>query len=373
VRILMLLSTSSVTGPAELCLDDAKALRAAGHSVVFGYDTRRPGNYGEAIKEAGFEALTELTLCRKSSPVDLFRDVTRLRKLLWNVDLIHCRFSHDHVVALMASRSLKERPALVRTVETAGAARPGLLRTPLLKACDAVIVSCDRYAKRLKDGHRLPEAMVHVLPGRVDAKRFCPGDGTPMRELLEVGAKDVLFGIVARIKADRLHEVLLRALARVARELPRAKVVIVGRGEHEPVLRRLASVLGVEDRLLYAGYRTGADLVTAYRALDVSVWLAEGNDGTCRSVLEAMACAVPMIAGNEGAMAELVRDGQDGLVVAPRDEAVAEAMRKVMDPNLRRSMSRSAFARAEGYTAQARATKLVKIYDAAHCRRLEHL
>ena len=57
MRILSLLSTSSVTGPAELCLSDAEALRDAGHEVLFGCDTKRPGNYVEAIRRAGFEVM----------------------------------------------------------------------------------------------------------------------------------------------------------------------------------------------------------------------------------------------------------------------------------------------------------------------------
>src|SRR3981081_3706830 len=63
------------------------------------------------------------------------------------------------------------------------------------------------------------------------------------------------------------------------------------------------------ERIHFGGYLRGPGLVEAYRALDVAVWLREGNDGACRGVLEAMACGVPVIAGEEGAPAELVRDG----------------------------------------------------------------
>src|SRR5206468_10313461 len=106
----------------------------------------------------------------------------------------------------------------------------------------------------------------------------------------------------------------------VQRELPQAWLVLVGRGEGEQRLRGLAGELGIA-QVVFAGYLRGPGLVEAYRALDVGVWLREGNDGACRGVLEAMACGVPVIAGSEGAPGELVRDGQEGRVVDAGDAA----------------------------------------------------
>ena len=365
MRVLMLLSTSSVTGPAELCLDDARGLAQAGHSVLFGLDTRRPGNYAEAIRAAGFEVMDELTLCRKSTPLEIARDVARLRRRLRGADLVHCRFSHDHTVALAAMQRLDRRPALVRTVETAHSMRPGLFRRWGLRACDAVIVSCERYRERICATHGLPGARVHVLPGRVDPLRFCPGSGQELREAWGVAPEEVLFGIVSRIKSDRLHDVALRALARVAAELPKARLAIIGRGEHEPAVRALATDLGIDRRVIFAGYASSEALVRAYRALDAKLWLAEGNDGTCRAVLEAMACGVPIVAGDQGAMAEVVRDGRDGYVVPASAEAVAQALRKLGDPRKREALGRSALERARELSPAARAAKLSEIYAGA--------
>src|SRR5207253_10416170 len=77
-----------------------------------------------------------------------------------------------------------------------------------------------------------------------------------------------------------------------------------------------ARELGVS-RVVFGGYLRGPGLVQAYRALDVAVWLREGNDGGCRGVLEAMACGVPVIAGSDGAPGELV--GETGRAVAAED------------------------------------------------------
>ncbi|MGI5860452.1 MAG: glycosyltransferase [Myxococcales bacterium] len=363
MRILSLLSTSSVTGPAELCVSDAEALRDAGHEVLFGCDTKRPGNYVEAIRRAGFEVMDELVLCRKSSPMDLARDLSRLRRRMRGADVVHCRFSHDHTVALLAMKGMSRPPLLVRTAEIAPSLRPGFARGIAFRACDAVVVSCRQYAERLRVGHGVPAERIVVLPGRVDLRRFTPGDGAELRCELGVGEDDVLFGIVSRIKVERRHELLVRAFAQIAPAQPRAKLAIVGRGEHEPDLRELVASLGLTGRVLFAGYRTGDALVEVYRALDVKVWLAEGNDGTCRAVLEAMACGKPAIVGDHGAMSEIVRDGVDGRVVPLDGRALADALASMCDERRRAEAAAGARERASAFDLPVRAREIVGLYE----------
>jgi glycosyltransferase involved in cell wall biosynthesis len=363
--VLLLLSTSSVTGPAELCLDDARALAASGHEVLFGCDTRRPGNYAEAIRKAGFQVMDELALCRTSGPVEIGRDIVRLRARLRQADLVHCRFSHDHVLALIALQGLRRRPALVRTAETAQTLRPGWLRSISFRACQAVLVPCEEYGRRLAEKHRVTQERIHLLAGRVDSMRFSPGDGSSLRAELGVGEGEVLFGLVSRIKVERRHELLVRSFARMAPEHPQAKLAIVGRGEHEPTIRDLVKKLHLEKRVLFAGYRAGEALVSAYRALDVMLWLAEGNDGTCRAVLEAMACGKPAIVAAEGAMRETVRNGTDGAVVSPDEDALAEAMARLCPNEARLPMGRAARQRAVEFSAERRAGALQVAYEKA--------
>ncbi|MBS2025101.1 MAG: glycosyltransferase family 4 protein, partial [Deltaproteobacteria bacterium] len=106
-------------------------------------------------------------------------------------------------------------------------------------------------------------------------------------------------------------------------------------------------------RIHFGGYHAGDALLDAYRALDVAVWLREGNDGSCRGVLEAMACGVPVIAGHEGAPAELV-DSQSGRVVdSTSPSAIAAALRELLgDPALRKSLGAAARTRAASFTTE---------------------
>lgn len=368
MRILELLSTQFLTGPAELCLEDGERLAAAGHEVLFGADTRREGNYARIIKERGFKLMEELTLCAKPQIGEVLRDIGRLRERMHWADLVHCRFAHDHALSLAAMPGLHPRPALVRTVEIAKSLEPGFLRARSFRVCDAVIVSCQEYALKLMQDHDVPEGRVYVLPGRVDAERFSPGSGERMREELGVKPGEVLFGIVSRVKPERQHALLVRAFAHLAARRPEARLAIIGRGEYLPEIQKLVGDLALERQVIFAGYRKGEALVEAYRALDAKVWLAEGNDGTCRAVLEAMASGKPVIVGDSGAMAEYVRDGRDGFVVRLDEEAIAAALEELMDPAEREGQGRSARTRATEYTAERRAAALEAIYKAAQER-----
>ncbi|HYS07704.1 MAG TPA: glycosyltransferase family 4 protein, partial [Myxococcales bacterium] len=202
--------------------------------------------------------------------------------------------------------------------------------------------------------------LAHV-PAGVDANWFSPGRAPRLRERWGVPAGAPLAGIVARMKPERGHGALLQAFARVQREVPAAWLVLVGRGEEEPLLRKLAAELGLS-RAVFGGYLRGPGLLEAYRALDVAVWLREGNDGGCRGVLEAMACGVPVVAGSDGAPPELVAD--TGRVVQADDPAaIAAGLCELLgDPSLARRLGAAARERALSFTPSRAALETLSFW-----------
>jgi glycosyltransferase involved in cell wall biosynthesis len=187
------------------------------------------------------------------------------------------------------------------------------------------------------------------VPAGVDAHWFSPGSAPEQRTQWGIPREAALAGIVARMKAERGHAALLRAFAEVERQVPQAWLAVVGRGEAEAELRALARDLRLS-RVVFGGYLRGPGLVQAYRALDVAVWLREGNDGACRGVLEAMACGVPVLAGSDGAPGELV--GDTGRVVAAQDaRSISHALGELLgDLGRARQLGRAARERALEFT-----------------------
>lgn len=356
---LLLCSSSSRTGPVEGLISLAAWLRARGHDARLGGDTVRPGDLREHLARAGVPLEEDLHLSRKFVLRDVLSDARLLAARLRTgaPDLVLASMMNDHLLALWAARRAGKARGdlrLVRAVHRAVDVSAGALghRHALLRRSDGVIVPCESFRAALLSAG-FDSRRVRAIPGFVDAARFSPGPSS-LRAAWGIPAGAPLAGIVARMKADRGHEVLLRAFALVRARVPEAHLVLVGRGEHEPALRRLAA----DPHLHFGGYQTGAALVEAYRALDVAVWLREGNDGTCRGVLEAMACGVPVVTGDGGAPPELIGAAGGavaacGRVVDPGSPArlAATLVELLRDQPLRAALGAAARSRAQAFTA----------------------
>lgn len=358
-----MVSSSSRTGPAEGLISLARQLRGQGIDARLAADTVRPGeNLGEHLAHAGVPWETDLRLSRKVRLRDVARDARLLAR--WaregRHDLLHATMAHDHALALWArARARNPEVRVVRAAQRRIDITPGSLRQRLwlLRRSDGVVVHSERYRADLLAQGLSPDRLACV-PAGVDSSWFSPGRAPDLRARWGVPAGAPLAGMVARMKPERGHRVLLRAFAKALREVPGAWLVLVGRGEDEEPLRRLARELDLGERAVFGGYLRGPGLVDAYRALDVAVWLREGNDGACRGVLEALACGVPVLAGSDGAPGELVRDGVEGKVVSADDpDAVAGALSWLLQSD--RALAGAARERALEFTpARAAAATL---------------
>jgi glycosyltransferase involved in cell wall biosynthesis len=361
-----MVSSSSRTGPAEGLISLARELRAQGLDARFAGDTVRPGeNLGEHLAHAGVPWETELRLSRKVRLRDVLHDAQRLAGYArtGRYDVLHSAFAHDHSLALWAARRARRSDLrVVRAAQRRIDVTPGVLRQRLwaLSRSDGVVVHSAAYRSALL-ALGLDERRVAHVPAGVDARWFSPGNAPELRAAWGIPADAPLAGMVARMKPERGHDALLRAFALLQRELPRAWLVLVGRGESEHRLRGLARDLGVE-RVVFGGYLCGPGLLQAYRAVDVAVWLREGNDGACRGVLEAMACSVPVIAGDDGAPPELVAG--TGRVVSPGGpSAIAAALRELLgDVALARRLGRAARERALEFTPRRAADETLAFW-----------
>jgi glycosyltransferase involved in cell wall biosynthesis len=347
VRILELLASAWWTGPAEPMASVAEQLTARGHKVELAVETLRPGNLVERLRERGLTVRGELALSGKGGALRWLRDVKRLTALAGGFDVVHANFSHDHLLAAVALRERGER-RLVRTIHGARGLRPrhGLVH----RRTDGLITVCEAHARAVETVQRVPRERILATRGAVDAVAFTP-EGPDLRRELGIAAGAPVAGIVSRVKAGRRHDELVDAFRAVVDALPDARLVVVGRGEGLEELRVRVAHRGLQREVILAGYRTGEELAAAYRTFDVKVLLAEGNDGTCRALLEGMASGRAGVAYRFGAPAEAIVDGTTGLLVDEGDVgALAEALLELL-----RSPAR---ARALGAAARARMTSL---------------
>jgi len=139
---------------------------------------------------------------------------------------------------------------------------------------------------------------------------------------LEPGTRLVL--AVGRLVEQKNHELAIRAIAGV----PDAVLAIAGDGPLRPRLERVAAEEGVESRVGFLGVRTDARALMG--AADAIV-LSSHWEGLPLSALEALASGTPLVATDVRGLRELVVDDQDALLVPEEPEALAAALRRVLD------------------------------------------
>jgi glycosyltransferase involved in cell wall biosynthesis len=294
-----------------------EAQRTLGHEVSFACDSYRKGDLIQRAESRGIEVNQGLWLSVKSGPVALLRDMLALKKIYKNnaVDVIHTHRSHDHTLAALAGN----RKSKVRLVRTLHAERSlGNNRDWQLKRADGLITVADSFRQNILERKIIKPERIISIEGAVDTKKYFPTKAdNPIRKELELPDDALVVGIVARMKADRHHAALVEAWREVLNKIPHAVLVIAGRGELEQRLRRQVADANLSDSIKFIGYRK--DLPEVYRAFDLKVLLAPGNDGTCRAALEAMASGVAVLAAKRGALPEIIRHGQTGFLVAADD------------------------------------------------------
>lgn len=119
---------------------------------------------------------------------------------------------------------------------------------------------------------------------------------------------------VARLTAWKGIDHLLRALARV----PGVRLLVAGDGPEEARLRALAIQLGLTERVQFLGRVDRSALAVYFRAVDYTV-LYSGYEGLPHVLLESLLSGTPVIASNKGGNPEVVRHGENGLLVPYAD------------------------------------------------------
>jgi glycosyltransferase involved in cell wall biosynthesis len=139
-------------------------------------------------------------------------------------------------------------------------------------------------------------------------------------------------------------------------------LVFVGKGDLEPALKQVAMEAGVAEKVVFTGWRR--DIPDLMRAFDVFA-LPSLNEGMGRVVVEAMASGKPVVAGNVGGIPDMVRHGENGLLVDPRDTGALRAALETLidDAALRDVMGAKGRAVALAFGLPSMISKLEALYE----------
>lgn len=201
------------------------------------------------------------------------------------------------------------------------------------------IWTISRYSRDLAyKANRLDANRLKILPCTVDEQGFTPAIANPnLQQRYDLSDARVLMTVARLWKGDPYKgvDVTIRALPAIAKAFPNVKYLVIGRGDDQPRLAQLACDLGVAERVIFAGFVANEALVAHYRLADVYVMPSQEGFGIV--YLEAMACGIPVISGDDDGSADPLQDGRLGWRVPHRDPAaVAAACVEALSGNDRR-------------------------------------
>lgn len=196
----------------------------------------------------------------------------------------------------------------------------GWLSRAKYRACARVIVVSRAIAGVMEAGG-LPGDRLRLVYEGVPDRSPAPGGREALAEL-GVPAHAPVIGNVAALTGHKDHATLLDAMALLRPRQPEARLLVAGDGELRGVLEARALALGLADRVIFAGFRRDLDrLLPAFSVFCLSSHL----EGLGTSLLDAMACGLPVVATAAGGIPEAVEDGVTGRLVPARDPTALAA------------------------------------------------
>lgn len=200
-------------------------------------------------------------------------------------------------------------------------------------ASASAIWTISRYSRdRACKVNDINTSKVKMLPCAIDGDKFTPGFKAP--QLVEkYGLQNAkVLMTVARLWSGDIYkgvDVTIRALPQILEEFPEVKYLVIGRGDDQLRLEKLTQDLGVSDRVIFAGFVPTEELMLHYHLADA--YIMPSQEGFGIVYLEAMACGVPVLSGDDDGSADPLQDGKLGWRVPHRDPAaVATACKEIL-------------------------------------------
>lgn len=306
-------------GGQNQALLTVKGLRALGHPTML---VAHPD--GELRRRAPQDP--DLVPLAPRFEID-FHAAWKLARIIraFNPALLHAHDPHGVALAALALgfRMPWPPPMLVASRRVDFRLAGHALSRAKYRHVDRFICASAAIARILEQGGVEPARVVTVHEG-VDLAHVAEAPPLSLHETfwLPHGAPVVLN--VAALVPHKGQRYLIDAFADVVRVVPDARLVILGQGELHDALNKQVRQHGLERHVLLPGFRT--DVLSLMKTADLFV-MSSTTEGLGTSLLDAMACARPIVATSTGGIPEVVIHEETGLLVPPRDaDSLADAL-----------------------------------------------
>jgi glycosyltransferase involved in cell wall biosynthesis len=219
------------------------------------------------------------------------------------------------VTARTASKSLYMRPSKLRF------ALIKMVERLVLRHADLVI-PMGKFTYEIAKSHGVSSKKLVVLPMPVPWKTRAEITDPPARPTILTAA---------RLVEEKGIQLILQAMPRVLQDVPKARLLIAGEGRYRKVLEQMANSLGIGDKVSFLGWLDADELRRLYRKTSLFVMPSIWEEGLGMVFVEAGLMARPVIASDRGGVLDIIRNGENGFLVPPRNAyALAIAITAVL-------------------------------------------
>jgi len=218
----------------------------------------------------------------------------------------------------------------------------------LLRRVDRMVYVCESQKKHwISEGVNHPNSI--VIHNGIDLRKFVPvaskGVVQAARDRFGFLADDLVVGILAVMRPEKAHGLLLKAVANCADRGINWKILMIGDGPERANIQAQVEALGLQEKVVFTGLLS--DVREAVSAVDALALVSTSETFSIAS-LEAMAMAKPMIMSDVGGASEQIDDGVNGFLFPNGDiEKLSYCLERMAAPGLASSMGAQARSKVE--------------------------
>jgi glycosyltransferase involved in cell wall biosynthesis len=321
MNILIINSAKEWGGNENWSLAAAEGLARQGHRVFFGC---RSPIFRERAGDAGV-SFVRLPL---ANAMDFF-SIAVIRSFLrkCSIDVMIPTKQREYFLGGLAAWPLRR----VKVVARLGIDRPlhnWRNRFAFRRLFDGVIVNAESIVRALGQTTGFDTSLCRVVRNGVAVPPLSAGIRARQRKEFGFEERDVCIVGIGRLAPQKGFDYAIQAFGRLAGKYPQVKLVIAGGGD-DAAYRQQASAAGVGDRVVFTGFRD--NIPGLMQAADI-YWLTSRSEGMPNTMLEAMAAKIPVVAFNIAGVSEVLRNGENGLLVPFEDiDGMAAATARLID------------------------------------------
>jgi glycosyltransferase involved in cell wall biosynthesis len=388
IRVLHVITRLDMGGSAQEALQTVLALDPQCYQVVLikgdtaesamiSTELQRVNQQLAVASDKGVELINLPSLVRRISPWNDLRAFV----LIWSIirrykpHIVHTHTSKAGVLGRLAAW-LARVPVIIHKPHGHvfyGHFSPSLSRfflhieRLLGRITDHIVALTPMEARDYLTLRVLTSDKISIIHSGVDVHRFIAGAKQRTRKRKELGipADSMVIGYVGWLIPIKGVTHLVNAMVRVAEKYPKSILVLVGKGdekgEEEIKLKEQVENLRLNDKVYFLGWRSDVDEIMG--CFDIFV-LPSSNEGMGRVLVEAMAAGLPVVASRVGGIPDLIKDGQNGILVPPADAiALGNGIAALLEDKAKRKrMGQAGTKMCRQYSTEAMVERIDGLY-----------